>query len=238
MSAIWGRRGLFDRRFEGTEQRGRSHVYGLDPCAGANVRPPSKFGRRIGQGAQQTILSALDEFWAEVGERLREPRLPEALVKPVRELWVQALEEAHRQWTSEKTRLETDIQTLRVQLEAVVLENSDLIIVLLEGEFADAQMQIMRAREEGDQLQSALTAERDGRERDQAAWLLPLEKARQDLKAMSAEKNKLATQLADARDSVAKHRITVAQKEQHETDLKSRILALGQENARLQELPP
>ncbi|WP_139191894.1 hypothetical protein [Thiocapsa roseopersicina] len=53
---------------------------------------------------------------------------------------------------------------------------------------------------------------------------------------MCAEKNKLATQLADARDSVAKHRITLAKKEQHEADLESRILALGQENAKLEEL--
>ncbi|RKT46629.1 DNA-binding protein [Thiocapsa rosea] len=227
-------------------------------CAGQ--RPTAEQVRQsIGQGAQQTILSALDEFWAEVGERLREPRLPEALVKPVRELWGQAVEEAQRQWASEKTRLEMDSRNLRVQLDAVVLENSDLIaaveaartaaaeadarareqsdrIVALEGEVADAEMQIMRAREEGDQLQLALTAERDGRERDQAAWLLQLDKARQDLKAMIAEKNKLATQLADARDSLAKHRITLARKEQHETDLESRILALGQENARLEEL--
>lgn len=95
-------------------------------CTGQ--RPTAEQVRQtIGQGAQQTILTALDEFWAEVGERLREPRLPEALVNPVRELWVQALEEAQRQWASEKARLEMDSQNLRVQLDAVVLENSDLI---------------------------------------------------------------------------------------------------------------
>ena len=80
--------------------------------------------QRIGQGAQQTILSALDELWQEVGERVADPRLPPALHEPMTALWAAAVHAAGEQWAQARAVLVADGEALQArvrQLEAALM---------------------------------------------------------------------------------------------------------------------
>ncbi len=222
-------------------------------------RPTAERVRQaIGQGAQQTILSALDDLWAEVGERLREPRLPEALVKPVADLWARALAEADQQWQTERGRLGEELETAERQLKALT-EKNDALETALEAahvrataaehrvedqaariEALDAKQleldgALTRLRDENDQLRASVQTERDGRERDQAAWLQQVDKARQDLKTANADRKRSSQLLDQERAAAASQRVLLAQREQRLEDLQVQLAAAGETMAQLEQ---
>jgi chromosome segregation ATPase len=222
-------------------------------------RPTAERVRQaIGQGAQQTILSALDELWAEVGERLREPRLPEALVEPVAELWARALAEADQQWQEERGRLGGQLEIAERQLEALTEQNRALETALAaaearataaeqRGEEQAARIEALetkrleldgaltRLRDENDQLRASVQAERDGRERDQAAWLQQIDKARQDLKTANADRERSNQLLDQERETAASQRVLLAQREQRLEDLQAKLTAADDTMAQLEQ---
>ncbi|WP_043750488.1 DNA-binding protein [Imhoffiella purpurea] len=207
----------------------------------------------IGQGAQQTILAALDDFWGEVGARLCEPRLPESLVEPVNAIWSQAVVEAGRQWQSERAGFEERIGTLETEKEGLRRELNELREELERRErLADEQRalaarQVARIAEQEltleersqriqsleeesarlvarrDQLGELLEVEREGRERDQAAWLKEIDAARQALKAANAEKETLTRTLAETRDAKVRQDLLLERAERERSELESRL---------------
>jgi len=212
----------------------------------------------IGQGAQQTILSALDDLWAEVGERLREPRLPEALVEPVAELWARALAEADQQWQTERGRLGEQLETAERQLKALTekndaletaleaahvrataaehrVEDQDARIEALDAKQLELDGALTRLRDENDQLRASVQTERDGRERDQAAWLQQVDKARQDRKTANADRKRSSQLLDQERETAASQRVLLAQREQRLEDLQVQLAAAGETMAQLEQ---
>ncbi len=222
-------------------------------------RPTAERVRQaIGQGAQQTILSALDDLWAEVGERLREPRLPEALVEPVAELWARALAEADQQWQTERGRLGEQLETAERQLTALTEKNDTLETALeaaqarataaehkveeqaarieaLDGKQLELDGALTRLRDENDQLRASVQTERDGRERDQAAWLQKVDKARQDLKTANADRKRSNQLLDQERETAASQRVLLAQREQRLEDLQVKLTAADDTMAQLEQ---
>ena len=222
-------------------------------------RPTAELVRQaIGQGSQQTILHALDEFWLEIGERLREPRLPEALVEPMTALWRNARETARGQWQLERATLGAEVSSLQQRLDtlstalaALTAERDRLSAAQTVGEqrIAEQGVQVRSLEEACDTLKAALTrhrdetgtlraaiqAEREGRERDQAAWLRQIDQARQALKDANAERMTLEQRLGNARDVLAQVRLTLAEREQRIVDLMAQIGRAEEEGRALQE---
>ena len=222
-------------------------------------RPTAELVRQaIGQGSQQTILHALDEFWLEIGERLREPRLPEALVEPMTALWRNAMETARGQWQLERATLGEEVSSLQQRLDtlstalaALTAERDRLSAAQTVGEqrIAEQGVQVRSLEEACDTLKAALTrhrdetgtlraaiqAEREGRERDQAAWLRQIDQARQALKDANAERMTLEQRLGNARDVLAQVRLTLAEREQRIADLMAQIGRAEEEGRALQE---
>ena len=222
-------------------------------------RPTAERVRKaIGQGAQQTILSALDDLWAEVGERLREPRLPEALVEPVAALWARALAEADQQWQTERARLIVELETTERQLTALTEKNDSLETALeaahvrattaehrveeqaarievLNAKQLELDGALTRLRDENEQLLASVQTERDGRERDQAAWLQQVDKARQDLKTANADRKRSSQLLDQEREAAASQRVLLAQREQRLEDLQVKLAAADNTTAQLEQ---
>jgi len=200
----------------------------------------------IGKGAQQTILSALDEFWGEIGARLNDPRLPEALLEPMNALWSQAVTEAGRQWQSEKSALEERVRVLETELSDVkealtatqtelrqrqadvrvahvrISEQTDLLAEQAEN-IKELQEESNRFVSQRDQLNELLKAEREGRERDQTAWLNEIDAARQTVKAVNAEKDKLSQALSEARDAQVRQDLLLKHTEQASAEFKTQL---------------
>lgn len=191
----------------------------------------------IGQGAQQTILGALDEFWVEIGERLRDPRLPEPLVAPVLELWGRAVTAADQRWQTERAALEGRLGELETRLadqnqrlarecqekidaEARALAADDRARALQQTTedqqraYAALTEEAGRLRTEAAQLRELLQIERDARERDQAVWLQQIDAARQTTKAAQAEKDQVGRLLEESRDRVVRQTLLLQQTEQ------------------------
>ncbi|MBK1724089.1 DNA-binding protein [Thiocystis violacea] len=196
----------------------------------------------IGQGAQQTILGALDEFWREIGERLSEPRLPDPLVEPVMSLWSQAVGAAAAQWQTERTgfeerlaALESRAQTLaqhlreetdaREQAETRVASADTLIEELQHARAEQTAVQqalrteVERLTSEAIQTRQSLDAERDARERDQAAWMQQIDAARQATKTALAERETLAKQLHELRETTVRQSLLLAQADERVKEL-------------------
>lgn len=202
----------------------------------------------IGKGSQQTILSALDEFWGEIGGRLNEPRLPEALLGPMNTLWTQAVREAGRQWDAERSSLEARTRVLEEGLSGAEMALSNTQVALrhsqkeageaheharrqgerlaeLERDIQALQEESNRLATQGDQLKELLRVEREGRERDQTIWLKEIDTARQAVKTANAEKETLVRTLSQARDAQVRQELLLKQSEQTNTDLDARLKA-------------
>lgn len=188
----------------------------------------------IGQGAQQTILGALDEFWGEIGERLRDPRLPEPLVEPVMALWSHAVSQADERWQTERIGLEYRIAELVGQVDSSMQQLSREIeartaaethVAATEGRnealqraldehrsaYAALNGEADRLRAEVARVKELLQIERDTRERDQAAWLKELDAARQSVKATRAEKEQIGKLLEEFREQNVRQKLLLQQ---------------------------
>lgn len=188
----------------------------------------------IGQGAQQTILGALDEFWKEIGERLSEPRLPEVLLEPVTALWSQAVCAAGQNWQSERAGFEQQVRGFEGQCEDLrrqlahetegreraearagaaeetvdkLHQEIDQQTAAYKALRAEADQAAAEQRRVGDLLQ----AERDSRDRDQAAWLQQIDAARQASKALQAEKEQLSSLLSESRETAIRQGLQLTQ---------------------------
>ena len=200
----------------------------------------------VGHGAQQTILSALDEFWAELGERLREPRLPAAVVDAAVALWSLALKEGAQQWDAERAAAATRvaelaavIDELRVEQAALLaqcdqyqVENRQLTARLDEAtlalgatrqEAADLTDQVVGLEAVAAALRGELAAERTGRAGDQATWLQQVDETRQRLKAAEGALAKTQGALDHVRDTEAAQRADLARTGQRGADLERQL---------------
>ena len=200
----------------------------------------------LGHGAQQTILSALDEFWAELGARLREPRLPAAVVDAAAALWSLALTEGAQQWDTERAAAATRVAELAAVIDDLRVEQAALLAQCdqhqgenrqLAARLDEASAGLAATRQEAadlrDQVQgldlvvaalrTELAAERAGREGDQATWLTQLDEARQRLKAADAAVAKTQAALDQVREAEATHRAEVARTTQHSADLERQL---------------
>lgn len=206
----------------------------------------------IGRGAQQTILAALDEFWQETGARLSEPRLPEPLLEPVMALWSQAVSLATQHWQNERAGFEERIQTLGQSVQTLTLERdeertarlseqtraerADRLVVQLQQQLAE-QLEIGRTLRaetdrlvsESSQLKDSLQTEREARERDQAAWLQQIDAGRQAIKGIQAERDQLAKQLDEARETRVRQGILLSQTQQQVAGLETEVERLVRE---------
>ena len=130
----------------------------------AGQRPTAERIRQlIGQGAQQTILSALDDLWIEVGERLRDPRLPTALLAPVTALWSAAVSEAGAQWAEARAALEAQrdaaqAEIARLVAAAAAAEQARLALAARGEEQAQRLAEVQEALGAAHQAQVALDA--------------------------------------------------------------------------------
>ncbi|MFD2110773.1 DNA-binding protein [Thiorhodococcus fuscus] len=206
----------------------------------------------IGKGAQQTILSALDEFWGEIGARLNEPRLPETLLEPMNMLWSQAVTEAGRQWQSEKSVLEERVRVLETELSEVkeALIGTQTALRQSQAEVGEAQTciseqterlteqteniralqeELGRLTNQRDQSNELLKAEREGRERDQTAWLNEIDAARQTVKAVNIDKDRLSQAFSEARDTQVRQDLLLKHAEQASAELKTQLEARNAE---------
>lgn len=200
----------------------------------------------VGHGAQQTILSALDEFWAELGERLREPRLPAAVVDAAAALWSLALKEGAQQWDTERAAAATRVAELasvserQREEQAALLAQCDQhqgenrqLTTRLDGataalgttrrEAADLRDQVQGRDRVVGALRTELAAERAGREADQATWLTQLDEVRQRLKAADGAVTKTQAALNQVREAEATHRVAVACTTQRSADLERQL---------------
>ena len=130
----------------------------------AGQRPTAERIRQlIGQGAQQTILSALDDLWIEVGERLRDPRLPTALLAPVTALWSAAVSEAGAQWAEARAALEAQrdaaqAEIARLVAAAAAAEQARLALAARGEEQAQRLAEVQEALGAAHQAQVAMDA--------------------------------------------------------------------------------
>ena len=180
----------------------------------AGQRPTAERIRQlIGQGAQQTILSALDDLWLEVGERLNDPRLPSALLAPVTALWSAAVSEAGAQWAQARAALEA-------QRESAAAEIAQLRAAVAAGEQA-RQAWVARGEEQA-RLLAGVRAELAAAQQAQVALNEALaaqgaatataEQALQDLgERFDLEQTRAARALDQERQA---HRQTVAARDQ------------------------
>jgi chromosome segregation ATPase len=211
----------------------------------------------IGQGAQQTILGALDEFWKEIGERLSEPRLPEPLLEPVTALWSQAVSAAGQNWQTERAGFEERVRGLESQCkdlrrglsqETEERERAEARAVTAEKQVRELRREIAEhtaaykaLRAEADQsaaearrVGDLLEAERDSRERDQAAWLKQIDTARQASKALQAEKEQISRLLSESRETGIRQGLQLTQCEQRERELGSALQKQSKEREEAQ----
>lgn len=211
----------------------------------------------IGQGAQQTILGALDEFWKEIGERLSEPRLPEPLLEPVKALWSQAVSAAGQNWQTERAGfaervrgLERECEDLQRGLarETEERERAEARAVTAEKQMRELRHEIAEQtaaynalRAEADQsaaevrrVGDLLQAERDSRERDQAAWLKQIDAARQGSKAIQAEKQQISRLLSESRETGVRQGLQLTQCEQKARELGSSLEKESKEREKAQ----
>ena len=200
----------------------------------------------VGHGAQQTILSALDAFWAELGARLCEPRLPVAVVDAAAALWSLALQEGAQQWDSERAATAIRIADLtavvdRQRAEQAALlaqcdqhqgENRQLTVRLEEATVAlgatrqaaaDLTDRVVGLEAAAGALRTELAAERTGREGDQATWLTQLDEARQRLKAAEGTLTRTRGALDQVRDTEAAQRADLARTGQRGADLERHL---------------
>ncbi|AUB85001.1 DNA-binding protein [Candidatus Thiodictyon syntrophicum] len=200
----------------------------------------------LGHGAQQTILSALDEFWAELGERLREPRLPTAVVDAAAALWSLALQEGAQQWDTERAAAATRvaelaalIDQLRVEQAAMLtqcdqhqgenrqltarLDEATLALGATRQEAADLTHRVQGLEAVAAALRSELAAERTGRAGDQATWLQQVDETRQRLKAAEGALAKTQRALDQIRDTEAAQRADLARTSQRGADLERHL---------------
>ncbi|NEV64680.1 DNA-binding protein [Thiorhodococcus minor] len=205
----------------------------------------------IGQGAQQTILGALDEFWQEIGERLREPRLPDPLVEPVMTLWSQAVGTAASQWQTERKELEARIGALESREQTLTLELNEVTEARGRAETAAATAETLNAElqqelneqraerqtlqgeadrlsREATQTGELLKNERDARDRDQAAWLQQIDAARQATKTALAERDRLAKELNEAREARTRQEVLLAQADDRRKELTATLASRTQ----------
>jgi len=200
----------------------------------------------VGRGAQQTILSALDEFWAELGERVCEPRLPATVVDAAAALWSLALQEGAQQWDTERAGATTRVAELaavvdRQRAEHAALlaqcdqyqgENRQLTVRLDEAtlalgatrqEAADLLNRVHGLDAVAAALQGELAAERTGRAGDQATWLQQVDETRQHLKAAEGALVKTQRALDQVRDTEAAQRADLARTSQRGADLERQL---------------
>ena len=201
-----------------------------------------KVRAEVGHGAQQTILSALDEFWAALGERLCEPRLPPTVVDAAAALWSLALTEGAQQWDTERAAVAARVADLaavidRQREEQVALlaqcdqyevENRHLTARLDEAtvalgatrqEAADLMHRVHGLEAVAAALRSELAAERTARAGDQATWLQQVDETRQRLKAAEGVLAKTQRALDQIRDTEAAQRADLARTSQRGADL-------------------
>jgi chromosome segregation ATPase len=190
----------------------------------------------IGQGAQQTILGALDEVWQEIGARLSEPRLPEPLVEPVMALWSQAVSAAALQWQTERADREERIGVLERREQALTQDlrevtdakaraetaaaSADAVTAELQQQLVEhiaarqsLRTEVERLNSDAIQTRELLNTERAARDRDQAAWMRQIDAARQATKAALAERDALAKQLDKVRETAVRQRLLLSQAE-------------------------
>jgi chromosome segregation ATPase len=200
----------------------------------------------VGRGAQQTILGALDEFWAELGERVREPRLPAAVVDAAAALWSGALQEAARQWEGERADGAARIADLTATVAALRVERAaqEERLAAAEGdhrqltarltaetaaldatraEAAELRQRVHALEAGAAALRTTLAAECAGREDDQVTWLKQIDEARQRLKAAEGALAKTQGALDQAREAEAAQRAELARATQRGADQERRL---------------
>ncbi|WP_295434909.1 DNA-binding protein [uncultured Thiodictyon sp.] len=200
----------------------------------------------VGHGAQQTILSALDEFWADLGERLGEPRLPAAVVDAAAALWSLALQEGAQQWDTERAAAATRMADLaavvdrqREEQTAVLaqcdqhqgenrqltarLDEASAALAATRQEAADLRDQVQGLDLVVAALRTELAAERTGRAGDQATWLQQVDETRQRLKATEGALVKTQGALDHVRDTEAAQRADLARTSQRGADLERHL---------------
>jgi chromosome segregation ATPase len=200
----------------------------------------------VGRGAQQTILSALDEFWADLGERVCEPRLPAAVVDAAAALWSGALTEAARVWDGERADgaarvadLTAAVAALRAeragqeaQLEAVQgdhrqltqrLDDTTATLGATRQAVAELQDRVQELEGVEAALRADLATERAGRVGDQTTWLQQVDETRQRLKAAEGALAKTQGAFDQVREAEAAQRAELARTTQRGADLERQL---------------
>lgn len=182
---------------------------GLRPTV-ASVR------QRIGRGSASTINAALQDWWAELAQRLSEPRrpdVPEAAWKAADALWTAAVAEAQRNLAGERRALEEAREEAKAQVETALFAR-DQATQRADGVARELET-TQRTLREAEQAVAAEKARVDTL-RDQVTGLQRQVQAAEQRAAEQARQHEGQLALAQERYDRMEQRL-VAQVDEHKT---------------------